>query len=849
MTALQSFLPTLLNMSAQGGVIILAVAALRRLLRRAPKVYSYALWSAVLLRLLCPFSFESAVGLLSLLNKAGADTEPVPQDFGSVPVFPATQAGSAAAAVPDSLPADVTGNAAVTVPQPTVQTLDWGQLLAAMWLVGAAALALYGVWSLVRLVRRLHAAAPQPEQVGRLRVYRVAGLETAFVVGGVRPRVYLPAGLDADQERYILAHETAHLRRGDPLWRLLAYTALCLHWFNPLVWLAFRLSERDMEMSCDEAVVRRYGPGIKKGYSASLLALATGRRITLAAPLAFGEGDTAPRIKNVLRYKKPAVWMAVAIAVLVGALCLFLAADPVSGGSTGMNQRYTFADETAKPYTVIFELPQGLSFVEQPVQPDELLPEPPEPVTIDGDRYYPVVEGAESKIGDVLRGGEDIGEVVVGVFTLPDAAEQSARDEPSWHMMAYNSFMLGSLTDWSSDYAVAYQTQTTEAALTNVYVNEGEAGAMAAGPMVLRANAVLYMDVNTGAYVKFVLEPDATQEDERLALAHSIHFSEGGTAEEVEDGLSSAETALPARTTADWYEGGSPFRPLDETSLTARMKAYIAAGGVPDHRKGKSAESLSDAPSSSDGPGVVQLAVYPEQNVALYGYYDSEVGFAGMILDAGPAQTLNSFPYRYSDRGNNTVLLSADGSLLFVECRNGTGTGVAVEELAVFQLNGSAVHGYAVSSGVVADAFAQALELYWKPKTRQIVVNRAEDGEELLQGVLQVIGAQGQPEPVGWYAGQIVGYEFGQNGIYAYTDPVFEVEGAQGFFSGDGTVLCLPLSFLADENGWINGIACGQAQAIGLAAQEQVFGGYTAGSHILPAMVDVIREQVVSVIE
>lgn len=843
MTALQSVLPTLLNMSAQGGVIILAVAALRLLLRRAPKAYSYALWSAVLLRLLCPFSFESAVGLLSLLNRAGADTEPVPQSFGSVPVFPATQAGSAAAAVPDSLPADVAGNAAATVTQPTVQTLDWGQLLAAMWLVGAAALALYGVWSLVRLVRRLHAAAPQPEQSGRLRVYRVAGLETAFVVGGVRPRVYLPAGLDADQERYILAHETAHLRRGDPLWRLLAYAALCLHWFNPLVWLAFRLSERDMEMSCDEAVVRRYGPGIKKGYSASLLALATGRRITLAAPLAFGEGDTAPRIKNVLRYKKPAFWMAAAIAVLVGALCLFLAADPVSGGSTGMNQRYTFADETAKPYTVIFELPQGLSFVEQPVQPDELLLDPPEPVTIDGDSYYPVVEGAESKIGDVLRGGEDIGEVVVGVFTPPDAAEQPARDEPSWHMMAYHSFMLGSLTDWSSDYAVAYQTQTTEAALTNVYVNEGEAGAMAAGPMVLRANAVLYMDTNTGAYVKFVLEPDATREDERLALAHSIRFGEGGTATEVTDGADAAGAALPARSVADWYEGGGMFAPLDEDALTGRLNEVIAAGLVPDARKGGRIATLDEwADSDAAGPVVVQIAAWPEQELYLYGYRDETFGAAGMILDVGAQQTLYGFPYRYSWRGDVSAALSADGGLLFVESVNGTGTGVSVSELFVFRLDGGTVQGFAVPNEAVVDALNQQATLYWNGTDHSLTAVRTADGEPLLQGNLQVIGAQGQPEPTGWFAGQILGYALGPNGVYACTDPVFAVEGGQGFFTGDGTLLCLPLYFTADGDGALRELGFGGVQALSAAEQDQAFYELNRGANRLPGMAEVLSD-------
>lgn len=147
-------------------------------------------------------------------------------------------------------------------------------------------------------------------------------------MGVVRPRIYLPAGLDLQTRQYIIAHEHAHLRRFDPFWRMLGFAALCLHWYNPFVWLAWVKSGRDMEMSCDEAVVRKLGACAKKGYSAALLSIASGQRDLTGKMLAFGKGETGPRIRNVLNYKKPALWFAAVMTAGVAALGVFLAADP-----------------------------------------------------------------------------------------------------------------------------------------------------------------------------------------------------------------------------------------------------------------------------------------------------------------------------------------------------------------------------------------------------------------------------------------------------------------------------------------------------------------------------------------
>lgn len=297
-----------LNMSFTAGVTALVVMAARLLLRRAPRAALFALWGVVLFRLVCPFTLESAMSLLP------ANPQPIKSEI----VY------AARPQVHTELPlVDNAVSAGLPVPRPeaSVNPLQiWTAAGALIWVLGMAGMAAHSALSLARLKRRLRGA-----QGGQDRVWSVPGLETAFVLGAVRPRIYLPAELNEREKEYILLHERTHIRRGDHLFKLAGYLALCVHWFNPLVWAAFLLSGRDMEMACDEAVIRQLGNEVKKAYSVSLLNLAAGRRIMAGTPLAFGEGDTKGRIRNVLRFRKPAVWVSAAAIAVVAALCLGLA--------------------------------------------------------------------------------------------------------------------------------------------------------------------------------------------------------------------------------------------------------------------------------------------------------------------------------------------------------------------------------------------------------------------------------------------------------------------------------------------------------------------------------------------
>ena len=323
--------PIVCNMSLTASVVILAVLAVRLLLRRAPKVFVYALWAVVLFRLLCPVSVTSAVSLLGAL---GAPAQERTQRTSAVEYVPADIVRNMAPAVTplpqEPFPEEPGENIVSTAPSVTqpdaapVSPLSGPvAVLTLTWLTGMALLLLYSVVSMLRLRRRLVGAVRLEDNI-----YLADYIPSPFVMGLFRPKIYLPSTLTETERGYILRHEQYHIRRRDHLVKFLSFLALCIHWFNPLVWAAFVLSGKDMEMSCDEAVVKALGEEIRADYSASLLSLATGRRIVAGMPLAFGEGDTGSRIRNLLSWKRPRPWvMAVCAVVCVGLIAL-CAANP-----------------------------------------------------------------------------------------------------------------------------------------------------------------------------------------------------------------------------------------------------------------------------------------------------------------------------------------------------------------------------------------------------------------------------------------------------------------------------------------------------------------------------------------
>lgn len=317
---LQKLFILVLNMSLTGSVVILGVILARLLLRRAPRIFSYGLWAVVLFRLLSPVSFSLPVSLLGALQNGPAvegRMEYIAPDIGY------QEKPEVALPVP-GLNESVNGSLPPANREASVNPMQIYLIIGAyLWLLGTVSMGVYYGASLWRFRRKLKGASHEKENIYR---FRAGG--TPFVCGVFRPKIYLPETLTKEEEAYILLHEQIHIKRGDAVFRLLACLALLVHWFNPLVWIAFFLSERDMEMSCDEAVIRKLGSKVKKEYSASLLKAAAGDRITRGIPLAFGESGTGSRIRNVLRYKKPVALFICAAALVSALLAVAFLANP-----------------------------------------------------------------------------------------------------------------------------------------------------------------------------------------------------------------------------------------------------------------------------------------------------------------------------------------------------------------------------------------------------------------------------------------------------------------------------------------------------------------------------------------
>ena len=327
----------LLNLSISASWLVLVVLALRLVLKRAPKWVNVLLWGMVALRLMLPFSIESALSLIPSAETLSSEVvrfDPAPTITSGVTIIDN--------AVNPSL-----SESFAAAPLASVNLLYvWTYLAGWVWLIGLAAMLAYALVSYLRLRRRVSASIPLRENI-----YVCDEVPSPFILGIVRPRIYLPSALDEAQRGSVLSHERAHLARRDHWWKPLGYALLAVYWFNPLLWLAYTLLCRDIELACDERVLRGMDAGQVKDYSSALLACSVPRRMLAACPLAFGEVGVGARVKNALRYKKPAFWaVAASVAVCVVVAVCFLTnprTDTDAAGLVGFHrEQVTYADVT-----------------------------------------------------------------------------------------------------------------------------------------------------------------------------------------------------------------------------------------------------------------------------------------------------------------------------------------------------------------------------------------------------------------------------------------------------------------------------------------------------------------------
>ncbi|MBQ9748026.1 MAG: hypothetical protein IJV98_04500, partial [Clostridia bacterium] len=299
---------TILNMSITASVLIVIVLFVRVLLKRAPSVFAYMLWGAVLFRLLCPYSVALPI---SLFQPTDVQTKEGMLYYVSTPSVSVSPAQSA---VPP-MDGGGAGSALASADPVTVCTV--------IWAIGVVAFIAAGVIRTVLLKRDLIGAVPIERSV-----YVADHLAAPFTMGVLRPRIYLPSDLQAHDRDFVVMHERLHIRRGDHLVRLISFLALCLHWFNPLVHVMFLLSERDMERSCDEAVLRRMERDVRAEYASLLLGMTSGRRIRFPAPISFDGDPTRERIKNIMRYRRPRRLTVILLSVVLTLLFVALLVNP-----------------------------------------------------------------------------------------------------------------------------------------------------------------------------------------------------------------------------------------------------------------------------------------------------------------------------------------------------------------------------------------------------------------------------------------------------------------------------------------------------------------------------------------
>lgn len=302
------------SMSLTAGLVILAICAARLLLRQAPKKFSYWLWAGAAFRLVCPFSFPAAFSLLALAPAAQtvAETGPLTE----VSYLPG-------AGLPAAAPGVGAADAALPQAAGAGQALGLWEVLGLVWLLGAAALLIGALVAYLRVKVQVATAVKFAHNV-----YECGAFRSPFVLGFFRPKIYIPFGLEPRQREHVLCHESAHIQRRDYLVKPLGFLLLAIHWFNPLVWLAFHLMSRDMEMSCDEKVLSQLGEEARREYSLSLLSIGSRRRFPAPNPLAFGETGVKERVVNVMKFRRAKRWVTVAAAVAVVAVTAACAANP-----------------------------------------------------------------------------------------------------------------------------------------------------------------------------------------------------------------------------------------------------------------------------------------------------------------------------------------------------------------------------------------------------------------------------------------------------------------------------------------------------------------------------------------
>ncbi|WP_297132889.1 M56 family metallopeptidase [Terrisporobacter sp.] len=316
MNLLQDLFKQVLDLSITASYVAIAVMVARIFLSKSPKIFSFILWGVVLFRLVSPISFISKFSIFNLFNRG-------PGDFQNISYV------DAATEVLEVISVPMNFNSKNSISEFTMAVVDLSLLenifniSTIIWIIGIQVLLVIGIVSYIKLLAKIKTAT-----LIENNIYESDRIDTAFVCGFIRPKIYIPTSLNKKERQYIIEHEKIHIKRFDYITKVISSLLLTIHWFNPIMWVSFILMSKDMEMSCDEKVMKKLGDNIKVDYSNSLLSLATDKKVSFLPPIAFGENSTKSRIKNVLNYKKPKFWAILLVFTLVVGMSIFLISNP-----------------------------------------------------------------------------------------------------------------------------------------------------------------------------------------------------------------------------------------------------------------------------------------------------------------------------------------------------------------------------------------------------------------------------------------------------------------------------------------------------------------------------------------
>lgn len=315
------FFLNIVNMSISASWVVLAVLLLRLLLKKAPKWITVLLWGIVAIRMICPFSIESVMSLIPSTETISPEImmDRTPKINSGIPII-------------NNIVNPVIGESFAPDPDTSANSLQiWIPILSFVWIVGIAGMLLYTTISYFRVNRKIGTAVLLHDNI-----FQSESVVSPFVLGIIKPKIYLPFKVNDKDMEHVIAHEQAHIRRKDHWWKPFGFLLLALHWFNPLMWLGYALLCKDIEFACDEKVIKELNTEEKADYSQALLNLSVNRRMIAACPLAFGEVGVKDRVKSVLNYKKTAFWI---IIVAVIASAVFAVCFLTSPTTTNLNEK------------------------------------------------------------------------------------------------------------------------------------------------------------------------------------------------------------------------------------------------------------------------------------------------------------------------------------------------------------------------------------------------------------------------------------------------------------------------------------------------------------------------------